>query len=79
MDPEEVLLWAGRGAILQVLETTFHRSITIQIVIELVGEHIYTITLCVGVCVPIQESSFLVDSHVGRTYYVRDGIVGWNY
>ena len=26
---------------------------------------------------PIQKSSFLVDSHVGRTYEVRNGIVGW--
>ena len=33
-----------------------------------VGEHIYTITLCVCVCVPMQESSSLVDSHLGRTY-----------
>ena len=33
---------------------------------ELVGEHIYTIILCV--CVPIQESSFLEDSYLGRTY-----------
>ena len=29
------------------------------------------------VCVPIQESSFLVDSYLGRTYFVRDGMVGW--
>ena len=28
-------------------------------------------------CVPIQEPSSLVDSHVGRTYLVRHGIVRW--
>ena len=49
----------------------------LHVVIELVGKHIYTITLCVCVCVPIQESSSIVDSYVGRTYFVRDGIVGW--
>ena len=40
----------------------------LHVVIELIGEHIYTITLCACVCVPIQESSSLVDSHVGCTY-----------
>ena len=40
----------------------------LHVVIELVGEHMYTITLCVCVCVPIQESSSLEDSYVGRTY-----------
>ena len=40
----------------------------LRVVIELVGKHKYTMTLCVCVCVSIQESSFLVDSHVGRTY-----------
>ena len=36
----------------------------LHVVIKLVGEHIYTITLCVCVCVPIQESSSLVDLYV---------------
>ena len=40
----------------------------LHVVIELVGEHIYTITLCVCVCVPIKESNSLVDSYVDRTY-----------
>ena len=38
----------------------------LHVVIELV--YIHNDPVCMCVCVPIQESSSLVDSHVGRTY-----------